>query len=135
MIVNGRIVDFDVCDPDERRELTSAVTAHMLRQPAFAGDRVAAALAAAYAVDCLQAELVEAAAYRYLRDEIIKTMADPDSWDGEASEEGLLVDYVQHLAGASHGNCRECGRRIGAAERFEPLQTRPQQVVICQECA
>lgn len=44
--------------------------------------------------------VLEAGAYRYLSDGISATMADPDRWDGDDSEETILLRYVQHLAAA-----------------------------------
>jgi hypothetical protein len=40
----------------------------------------------------------DAEAYRWLRDEIGKTMADPLRWDGDDAEEAILARYVQWLA-------------------------------------
>lgn len=85
-----------------------------------------------------------AAAYIWLRTEMCKTMADPDAWDGDEPEEMVLARYVQHLAAASHGDCFRCGRRIGAAERFDAVDNVGNSVpegspdtaaVICLDCS
>lgn len=91
--------------------------------------------AAALAVVLTENDHQDAWAYRWLRDEICKTMADPDSWDGDEAEECILARYVRHLARASHGNCQRCGRRISATEGFEDLDANLQPIVICSECA
>lgn len=91
--------------------------------------------AAALAVVLTENDHQDAWAYRWLRDEICKTMADPDDWDGDESEECVLAKYVRHLAKASHGNCQRCGRRISATEGFEDLDANLQPIVICTECA
>lgn len=49
--------------------------------------------------DLNPSELVlHANGYRWLADEIGKTMADPDRWDGDGAEEALLAEYVRWLA-------------------------------------
>jgi hypothetical protein len=91
--------------------------------------------AAAMAAVTTESDYDDARAYRWLRDEICKTMADPSSWDGDCAEEDVLARYVRHLARASHGNCQRCGRRISATEGFEDLDANLQPIVICPECA
>lgn len=91
--------------------------------------------AAALAAVLTEGDYDDARAYRWLRDEICRTMADPDDWDGDEGEESVLARYIQHLAKASHGNCQRCGRRISATEGFEDLDANLQPIVICKECA
>jgi hypothetical protein len=40
----------------------------------------------------------DAEAYRYLREQISATMADPNRWDGDDAEEYILAQYVRWLA-------------------------------------
>jgi hypothetical protein len=51
---------------------------------------------------------LDAQAYRYLADGISATMADQSEWDGDDSEEAILLRYVQHLAEAT-AVCADCG--------------------------
>ncbi len=121
MLINGIDVTLDPWHDDERQQIVAALTEHLKRQPAFAADHAGAALAAAAAVDYLFTELAHAAAYVWLRTEMMKTMPDPDHWDGDESEESVLARYVQHLALASHGDCDGCGRKILAGEMFDAV--------------
>lgn len=119
MNINGIDEALDPNHDDERWRITVALTEGVERRLGL--DHATAALAAATTIDLLFAELSNAASYVWLRTEICKTMADPDSWDGDEPEENVLARYVQHLALASHGDCESCGRRIPAAELFEPV--------------
>lgn len=42
--------------------------------------------------------VLDAQAYRRLRDDIFATMDDPDRWDRDAAEDSILSDYVKWLA-------------------------------------
>lgn len=42
--------------------------------------------------------VLDAQAYRRLRETITATMDDPDRWDRDAAEESILSDYVRWLA-------------------------------------
>lgn len=75
--------------------------------------------AAHLAVIMLESELADAAQFARLRDAMCKTMADPDSWDGDGTEACALIDYVQHLAKANFGDCEVCGQQIPATARYE----------------
>ena len=143
MLINRVNETLDPWHDDERLRITVALTEHLKRQPVLAGDHTTAALSAAAAVDYLFGELADAAGYIWLRTEICKTMADPDAWDGDDTEQGVLAGYVRHLAKASHGECHRCGRRIVASERFDAvdnvgnsvLEGSPETAaVICEEC-
>lgn len=43
--------------------------------------------------------VLDAQAYRRLRDDIFATMDNPDRWDRDAAEDSILSDYVKWLAG------------------------------------
>jgi hypothetical protein len=144
MLIKGIDETLNPWQDDERQQIVNALREHLKRQPIASGNHAVAALTAAAAVQYLENELRDAAGYVLLRDEICKTMADPDAWDGDESEESVLIRYVQHLAVASHGECDRCGRRIAASERFEsvdnvgnwvPEGSPDTAVVICGECA
>lgn len=87
--------------------------------------------AAAFAVAVFDNDVEDAAAYRWLRDEIIKTMPDPDAWDGDEAEEAILARYVEHLADATHGECASCSITVPAGAGYERIGPR----IICMECA
>lgn len=123
MIVVGKIFEPDIDDFASRHMLTVALTQHLRRRPVFASDHVGAALAAAAAIDGLEAELRDASSYRYLRSQIENTMADPNDWDRDAAEDSVLADYVRHLAAATHGICLRCGESIMASEIYEDVET------------
>jgi hypothetical protein len=144
MLINGIDQTLDPWHDAERKQIIDALRDHLRRQPAFVADHAGAALAASAAVDYLFDELAHAAAYIWLRTEICKTMPDPDAWDGDETEEGVLARYVQHQALASHGDCDGCGRRVAAGERFEaagnvgnwvPEGSPDTHAVICGDCA
>lgn len=45
--------------------------------------------------------------YRWLADQVIATMSDPDAWDRDAAEPQILADYVHHLAAGRAAAVRE----------------------------
>ena len=59
-------------------------------------------------VAVLTEDTEDAEAYRALRDAVIATMPDPNNWDDDAAELGILTGYVEHLA-EGHGPCARCG--------------------------
>lgn len=143
MLINGIDETLDPWHDEERLRIIVALTGHLKRQPAFATDHAGAALAAAAAVDYLFTELGHAAAYVWLRTEMMNTMPDPDQWDGDEPEECVLARYVQHQALASHGDCDRCGRKILAGELFDavgnvgnsvPMGSPETVAVLCGTC-
>jgi hypothetical protein len=143
MLINRIDETLDPWHDDERQRIINALTEHLKRQPVCAGDHATAALAAAACVDYLFTELDHAAAYIWLRTEMMKTMPDVDAWGGDEPEECVLDRYVRHLASASHGECSGCGRRIAAGELFDaidnvgssvPMGSPATAVVICGDC-
>lgn len=142
MLINGIDETLDPCHDDQRQQLVEELARRMAAQLDGLG-WVDALRSAGLAVTLLHNELRDAAGYRWLRTEMCKTMADPDHWDGDESEESVLARYVQHLAAASHGECDRCGRRIAASERFDAIDnvgnsvlegSPATAVVICGEC-
>jgi hypothetical protein len=100
--------------------------------------------AASLMVTLFEGDLRHTEDYRLLRDAMCRTMADPDVWDGDGSEVGMLIDYVQHLATATHGDCERCDRPVMASEKFEavdnvgnsvPMDSPDRRIIICEECA
>jgi hypothetical protein len=81
-------------------------------------------------------DLRDADSYRWLRDEIMKTMPDPDGWDYDEAEPSALMRYIEHMATATHGDCDRCGRRVMAGEHFELVDRTPSgdPVIVCMEC-
>lgn len=60
----------------------------------------------------------DAAAYRHLRDAILATMSDPDTWDGDDDEETILTRYVQQLAATPSTPANRATVLREAAERL-----------------
>jgi hypothetical protein len=147
MLIKGVNETLDPMDDAEQDRLIAALTDRVVEVTALIHAPVEPDVAkrvAAVAVGALDTELREGWAYLWLRTEICKTMADPDAWDGDGTEEGVLADYVRHLAMASHGECDGCGRAIKASERFDaidnvgnsvPEGSPHTAVVLCGECA
>lgn len=93
--------------------------------------------AAELAVDFLGPALFEAMCYLMLRDALVHSMADPDHWDGrDIAEVAMLIEYVEHLAGASHGRCDRCGHAIRAGEVYERLPDHSGDLphLLCLDC-
>lgn len=133
MIIDGRIVEFEWSDDSIRMAMIEELAKRLAKLGLSEHQSYEAAL---LAFDELENELQDAASYRWLRDGICRTMADPDAWDGDEGEEEVLLRYVGHLAQASHGNCERCGRRIKATEQFEQLPDHPGDIPhrICRDC-
>lgn len=90
------------------------------------------------AVEALENELFAAAEFERLRDAMCRTMADPDVWDGDDTESGILIKYTQHLAKATHGDCQVCWQPIPATALYEVIGHTggPQQreIIACVTC-
>lgn len=135
MIINGRFVEFDPTDGAIRTAMIEELANRIGARIQVSAE--SALGCAEVAFGALDDELEDAAAYRWLRDEICKLMADPNAWDGEEGEPNILLRFVQHLAAASHGSCDRCGRSIGAGEQFEGVPDIPggHPWLVCQDCA
>lgn len=143
MLIKGIDETLDPWHDDEREQMVEALTGRVVEDGLAGLDRAQARYVVSGLVTALFGELANAASYVWLRTEMCKTMADPDHWDGDESEEMVLARYVQHLAAASHGDCDRCGRAIKASERFDaidnvgnsvPEGSPRTAVVICGEC-
>jgi hypothetical protein len=135
MLHDGRIVEFDIHYDDQRNTLIE-ILAQRLTQVIEGLSLEDGQYAAATVVADLRDELQEATYYRELRAALQRTMADPDAWDDYDTRAGGLLKYVNHLAGAWHGDCDSCGRRIKAGEHAETIGRwrSGDPRLLCQEC-
>lgn len=107
--------------PEHRAQLVEHLTGRLVAQVDGMGEYAARAVAAVVTA-ILQPSLADGQSYRYLRDEIVETMPDPDGWDHDAAEPSVLADYVRHLATATRGMCCLCGELITAGELAEEIR-------------